>query len=116
MLLSVCLMGVWHHGRLGWVAALGGAAVGLCMIGVSMASCEQIGRGDGMVVTSIGLLLGFRGCLIVVCLSSLLMAAVSIIILMLKKGNKNTRLPYIPALFVGYLAYMGSCIRIGGGL
>lgn len=116
VLMLVCFMGFWFGENLRLTAAIGGAAIGVCVIGISLASRDQIGRGDGVVIASIGLLLGFRGCLIVVCLSSLFMAVVSAGILILKKGNKNTRLPYIPALFLGYLAYIGSYIRVGGGV
>lgn len=85
---------------------VGGVSIGLCMIGLSLMTREQIGRGDGMVVAAVGAMLGIRSCVSVVCLASLLMAVVSIIILLLRKGNRNTRLPYIPALFAGYVIHM----------
>lgn len=82
---------------------VGGALIGLCAVGLSMISREQIGKGDGLVIIAIGIALGFRDCLAAVCLASMLMALVSVVILMLKKGNRNTKLPFLPALFVGYV-------------
>ena len=107
ILTLICLIGIPFKTHFGLWNALGGAAVGLCIVGISIASRGQIGRGDGMVLGAIGLLLGFRGCLAVVCLASWIMAIISAILLILKKGNRHTKLPFLPALFVGYIAYIG---------
>ena len=87
--------GIWN--------AIGGALIGICAVGLSIISKEQIGRGDGLVITALGIALGFRECLATVCLASMIMALVSVVVLLLKKGNRKTRLPFIPALFVGYV-------------
>lgn len=91
-------LGIWN--------SVGGALIGLCAIGLSMISRGQIGRGDGIVIAALGAVLGFRDCLAAVCLASMIMALVSVVILILKKGNRDTRLPFIPALFVGYVTCM----------
>ena len=87
--------GIWN--------AIGGALIGICAVGLSIISKEQIGRGDGLVIAALGIALGFRECLATVCLASVIMALVSVVVLLLKKGNRKTRLPFIPALFVGYV-------------
>lgn len=92
--------GIWN--------AVGGALIGICAVGLSMLSREQIGRGDGLVIAALGIALGFRECLATVCLASVIMALVSVVVLLLKKGNRKTRLPFIPALFVGYV----TCVLI----
>jgi leader peptidase (prepilin peptidase)/N-methyltransferase len=92
------------------MSMLMGALIGICAVGISMMAGEQIGRGDGLVITAIGIVLGFRGVLGVVCLASLVMCVIAVILLILRKGNKNTRLPFIPAIFVGYAIYMTSFI------
>ena len=61
---------------------LGGLAVGLGIIGLSVISKEQIGKGDGLVIAAVGIAFG---------------------VLLLKKGGRQTRLPFLPALFAGYL-------------
>ena len=68
-----------------------------------MISREQIGRGDGIVIAVIGLVLGFRRCLAVVSVASLVMCAAAIVVLLFKKGNRRTQLAFLPALFVGYV-------------
>lgn len=103
----ICIIGLIFKGSNNLFDMLGGLCIGLCAVGISMASREQIGRGDGMVICAVGALTGFRGCLAMVCLASLIMAAVSIVILLLKKGNRYTKMPFIPALFAGYAAYIG---------
>lgn len=107
-LMLVSFAGIFVRADFGIWNAAGGALIGLCAVGLSMISKEQIGRGDGLVIAALGLVLGFRECLAAVCLASVIMALVSVVILMLKKGNRNTRLPFIPALFVGYV----TCILI----
>ena len=92
--------GIWN--------AIGGALIGICAVGLSIISKEQIGRGDGLVIAALGIALGFRECLATVCLASMIMALVSVVVLLLKKGNRKTRLPFIPALFVGYV----TCVLI----
>lgn len=81
----------------------GGIAIGLSMIGLSMITNNQIGKGDGMVIAMLGIALGFRDCLMVISFASVVMAFVSIFLLIIKKANKKTRLPFIPALFISFV-------------
>ena len=81
----------------------GGVTLGLCMVGFSMLSKGQIGIGDGIVIAQLGGLLGARGCLVMLCIASCFMAVVSIVLLLCKKGNRQTTLPFVPALLGGYL-------------
>jgi leader peptidase (prepilin peptidase)/N-methyltransferase len=114
LLMLVCVMTVIVDINQGTnqniMSMLMGALIGICAVGISMMAGEQIGRGDGLVITAIGIVLGFRGVLGVVCLASLVMCVIAVILLILRKGNKNTRLPFIPAIFVGYAIYMTSFI------
>jgi leader peptidase (prepilin peptidase)/N-methyltransferase len=98
------------------ISALAGASIGLCAIGISFAAGEQIGRGDGLVIMAIGIIAGFRWCLAVVCIASVVMSIVAIVMLVLKKGNKKTKLPFIPALFVGYIIFVASTTSLIGGI
>jgi leader peptidase (prepilin peptidase)/N-methyltransferase len=96
------------------MAALMGTLVGICAIGISIISDGQIGRGDGFVIAALGLALGFIGSLTVVCIASLIMCAAAVVMIILKKGNKKTRLPFIPALFAGYIIFMVNSVNISG--
>ena len=62
----------------------GGIAIGLSMIGLSMITNNQIGKGDGMVIAMLGIALGFRDCLMVISFASVVMAFVSIFLLIIK--------------------------------
>lgn len=86
-----------------WYGALGGMAIGLCMFGISIISEEQIGKGDGLVIAALGILCGVRNTLGMVCFASLFMLPVAFVIILLKKGRKKIRLPFLPALFLGYV-------------
>lgn len=114
VLMIVCFAGafikVFTIKEFGIWEIMGGALIGLCAIGLSMVSRDQIGRGDGLVIVAIGLMLGFRKCLFAVCMASMIMTLVSVIVLILRKGNRNTRLPFIPALFAGYVM----CMTVAG--
>jgi leader peptidase (prepilin peptidase)/N-methyltransferase len=111
--LMTCLVAAWLDGDTDIVAAACGMLPGICALGISMASKEQIGRGDGLVILCLGIFLGFRGCFIVVCVASVFMCMVSIIVLALRLGSRSTRLPYIPSLFAGYAVYAASLIGWG---
>lgn len=114
VLMIVCFAGafikVFINKEFGIWEIIGGVLIGLCAIGLSMVSREQIGRGDGLVIAAIGLMLGFRKCLFAVCMASIIMTLVSVIVLILRKGNRNTKLPFIPALFAGYVM----CMTVAG--
>lgn len=103
LLTLVCIAAVLFRGSFAIMDAAGGIAIGFCVIGISMISREQIGRGDGIVIAMIGLVLGFRRCLAAVSVASLLMSAAAIVVLLFKKGNRRTQLAFLPALFVGYV-------------
>ena len=102
MLMAAGFAGAFARENFGVMDALGGFSTGICAVGISVMCKGQIGRGDGLVIMAMGLMLGFRECLGAVCAASIIMASASVIVLILRKGNQNTRLPFIPALFVGY--------------
>jgi leader peptidase (prepilin peptidase)/N-methyltransferase len=63
------------------------------------------------------LVLGFRGSLVVVSIASIIMCIIAIVMLAFKKGNKKTKLPFIPAIFAGYSIFLiTNYITIGAGI
>ena len=50
------------------------------------------------------------GLTIVVCIASLLMSLVAISILLFRRGNRQTRLPFLPAVFAGYVFCAGQVL------
>lgn len=86
MLACICLIGCICMPQKNLWSMAGGGMTGLCMIGISILSKEQIGIGDGVVTGLLGCLLGARGCLVMLCIASCLMAVISIGILILKRA------------------------------
>lgn len=74
---------------------------GLCFLVVARISEKQIGYGDGLCVLILGFMVNFRECFIVLCLSLFLISFMSLILLVTKKVNRNTKIPFIPFLFLG---------------
>ncbi len=103
LLAMVCTVTAVMQEKSSFMDAAGGVTVGLCVVGISMISREQIGRGDGIVIAAVGIVLGFRRCLAAVSAASLLMCVAAVVVLLFKKGNRHTRLAFLPALFVGYV-------------
>lgn len=103
VLMLVCVAAAFCKEDFGIFDAAGGAAIGLCAIGVSMMARGQIGRGDGMVIAVVGLVLGGHRCLAAVCMASFIMCLAAIVVLVTKKGGRGTRLAFLPALFTGYV-------------
>lgn len=103
LLLLACCAVIPLKGGFGVADAAGGLAVGLCAIGISVATREQIGKGDGIVIAAIGIALGARKCLLVVFMASFMMCVAAIFVLVLGKGGRQTRLPFLPAIFTGYV-------------
>ncbi len=67
---------------------------------------RKIGYGDGVVMLTAGLLLGYRSCIALLCFSMLLAALISIVLLALRRANRHTVLPYLPFVTAVYLAGM----------
>lgn len=103
VLLLVCCAVIPLKKEFGVIDAVGGFTVGLCAIGVSIATREQIGKGDGIVIAAVGIALGARKCLLVVFSASFMMSVVAIVVLVFRRGGRETRLPFLPAIFAGYL-------------
>jgi len=102
ILMLVCCAVIPLKPDFGIFDAAGGLTIGLCAIGLSAATREQIGKGDGIVIAAIGIALGVRRCLWVVLTASLIMCVAAILVLLFKKGGRQTKLAFLPAVFVGY--------------
>lgn len=86
-----------------WLPLVGGLAIGGGFVGFSILSRGQMGLADGMIIAALGMLCGGRVCLLVVSIASLCMAIISVGVLITGKGTRNTSLPFVPALLLGFL-------------
>lgn len=102
----VCGIGGCFFEKLSWIEMLSGCSVGFGLLGISVLTREQIGAGDGFVMAAIGLLVGAMKALTILSAASLMMAAVSVILIIIKRGTRNMRLPFLPAISIGYMLCM----------
>ena len=78
-----------------------GLMIGLLLI--SKLSKEAIGSADCIIIGGLGVMLGVETQITILLIASILSSVVGILLLIVKKANKKTRLPFLPFLFLGYL-------------
>lgn len=86
-----------------WLCALCGAGCGLFCLFLAFVSKEQIGYGDGWIVGIVGMLSGIKLVLGVFVTAMFGLAIFSLFLLVFKKGNRKTELPFVPFLLFGYV-------------
>lgn len=108
--LSICFIvigieSVLTSSPINWWQFLG-AIVGIGMILISVCTKQAIGLGDGLVLLVVGIFIGLWKTLMILFLAGILVAVVGIIMMVQKKGNLKTSLPFIPFLLAAYGVYM----------
>lgn len=89
-------------GKGSWGQILFGMIPGGLLLAVA-AVTKKAGWADGIVLLIMGLLTDMWECMTCFMISLIIMSAVSLFLVVLKRVRKNTILPYIPFLCVGYL-------------
>ncbi len=92
----------------GW-ELLAGMLPGALTLGLALLTREQIGYGDGLLLMMLGGCLGSRSTLSVWFGGLLTSFVISIVLLTMRKAGKNSRIPFVPCLFLGYVI-----VGIGG--
>ncbi|MGB4659688.1 MAG: hypothetical protein WBI07_10930 [Mobilitalea sp.] len=82
---------------------VGGIAVGVGVVLISIATAGKIGLGDGLILCVTGLGLGFWGNMELFAVSLFAAAIISIILLILHKADRKKSIPFVPFLMVGYI-------------
>lgn len=108
--LSICFIvigigSVLTSSPINWWQFLG-AIVGIGMILISVCTKQAIGLGDGLVLLVVGIFIGLWKTLMILFLAGILVAVVGIVLMVQKKGNLKTSLPFIPFLLAAYGVYM----------
>lgn len=80
----------------------GGLFLGVLLFGISLVTRGALGRGDGIFLGIIGLNLGFSTVFSIFTGALLLAAVLAILLIIIKRVNKNTALPFLPFLGVSY--------------
>lgn len=66
---------------------------------------QKVGYADGTVLLMIGMLYGYGVTVFILCMSVMMLALVSGILLILRKAGRNTLIPYIPFLAVTFVLH-----------
>ena len=82
--------------------SLWGMAPGILLLLLAV-STGKAGWVDGVVLLLLGSALGIQGIILTAMFSLILISILSVILLVLHRVNRWTRIPYIPCLTVGYL-------------
>lgn len=91
-----------------WYSMLAGALVGVVVLLSAKITCEKIGYGDGWLLVVTGIYLGFRYNLFLFAIALFLSAVVSMVLMVFKKVNRKSAIPFIPFVLGGY------CIMLAG--
>ncbi|MBQ9444303.1 MAG: prepilin peptidase [Lachnospiraceae bacterium] len=78
-----------------------GLLIGAVFIGISLISEGKMGMGDAIAILVGGIYLGGSGSAFAVLYSLIIAAAVSAVILVLKRGSGKSELPFMPFLLAG---------------
>lgn len=82
---------------------IGGILIGIVLLLLAKMTREKIGYGDGWIFVVTGIYMGFRNNMYLLLLSLFWASLVSICLLVFKKVNKKTELPFVSFVLPGYL-------------
>ena len=91
-----------------WYEPFGGVVLGVVLLLLAKITKERIGYGDGWIMFVTGIYLGFRYNLFLLTMALFLAALVSVGLLICKKVNRHSSIPFVTFLFVGY------CVMLTG--
>ena len=80
---------------------------GFIFLGLAFVTREQIGYGDGLIILLLGILYSFWELITIIGIALSITSFVSIFLLISRKGNRNTRLPFVPFLFLAAIIECG---------
>ena len=89
-------------GSMGGTQLLWGILPGFMLLFAAVLS-KKAGWADGVVLLLLGAMTGFQECVFSFILSMLAISAISLTLLIMKRVGKNTKMPYLPFLWGGYL-------------
>lgn len=87
-------------------AALISVLPGAALLLLSLVTEKKVGSGDGLILILLGLFEGVERAVPVFCLGLFLQSLLAIGLLILKKADKQTRIPFLPFLLVSRLLFL----------
>ena len=77
-------------------------APGVLLLLIAFATNQAIGYGDGVIIVLIGLMLDIQVTISLIFIAFILSSIISLIILISKKGDRQTRLPFMPFMLTAW--------------
>ena len=103
LIASGILLIAGYFGTVGWQSRVGGLAVGSVLLMFGYFSKEAIGIADGVMITVCGVAFGIYETVALCFFAALYAAVVSLVLLLLKKVGRKSRIPFLPFLLLGYI-------------
>lgn len=94
---------LWRIGEGGISVVQAGISLlpGLFFLLVGRCTKEKVGYGDGLMLTVIGLITGGYQCFAVLCSALVFSAVFGLVLLILHKAEKDSRVAFVPFLVIG---------------
>lgn len=86
-----------------WYLYMVGILIGIVILLAGYFSNGCIGTADGIMLAVIGGILGYQEMLFLLMNAVMAAAVCSIILIVLRKGNRKTTIPFFPFMLLGYL-------------
>ena len=80
--------------------------IGILILGGSVLTRGQVGMGDGWMLLALGCMLRMECYIQMACIGMLLAAAYSGVLMLVFRKNRNTEIPLVPFLLLGYVGGM----------
>ena len=95
----ICLVAaVVRNGTEVFVVALPGMLPGAGLLVLGFLTQQKVGYGDGILLMIMGLLEGGRMVILTFCIGLFLQSVLAVILLLIKRADKQTRIPFVPFL------------------
>lgn len=101
MIMAVCLQAGGYMGETSFLSAVFSLMPGAGFFLLSFLTGEKVGYGDGWVLLMIGLFMGIYRCFLILMLGLAAESAVAIVLLALKKIQRDREIPFSPFLLLG---------------
>lgn len=98
-----------RNGEFMWIDCITGVLPGIGIL-VTARITGKVGIADGWLLLLIGLVWGWRQCVIVLMASLFMISAAAIVLLLMRRVKRDSALPYIPFLAIAV------CVGIGAGI